>query len=103
MPQSENLSRATSHGLLSRLSRARLLFRELKNQSGEEKNELTPIKQILLKKIAPFIENQTIIPGLSTGLRTVLHQVSDDDILKFLDEMDTIISDCIDEISALDM
>lgn len=90
-------SKATFPGLLSQLSQAKLLFRESNTQSNE--GELTPIKQILLNKITPFIDKQTMIPGLSMGLRTVLVQVSDDDILLFLDEIDAIVGSCIEEIS----
>lgn len=103
MQSSEKLSKTTSRGLLSQLSQARSLFHALKNQSiSNDKVEISRVKTIVLKRITPFIENQQLIPGLSTGLRTVLSQVSDNDIVKFLDEMETLLGDCIDEIQTND-
>lgn len=102
MQSSEKSLNNTSLGLHSRLSRARLLFQGLKKQS-EEDESLSPIKQIILSKISPFLDNQTLIPGLSMGLRTVLNQVSDDDVLKFLAELDNMVSDCIDEVLQVKM
>jgi len=100
MPSSEKLSKATSRGLLSQLSQARLLFQELRKTSGSEEKNPTAVKQILLHKITPFIENQQIIPGLSTALHTVLKQVSDKDIINFLLELENILAETLDEIQA---
>ena len=99
MLSSQKLSKATSRGLLSQLSQAKLLFQGLKNQSvSNENQELSKIKSILLNKVSPFIENQKMVPGLSAGLRTVLSQVSDKEIVDFLSELEILIGDALDEM-----
>ena len=39
-----------------------------------------------------------MVPGLSAGLRTVLSQVSDKEIVDFLSELEILIGDALDEI-----
>lgn len=40
-----------------------------------------------------------MIPGLSTGMLTVLNQVSDDDVITFLLELDNILELTLTEIA----
>src|SRR5215468_258676 len=98
MQSSKNLSKTTSLGLHYQLSQAKLLFRALTTNHNLNTVQLSRIKTIVLNKVRPFIENQQLIPGLTTGLRTVLNQVSDDDIIKFLLEMEIMVGDVLDEI-----
>ena len=104
MRSSDKLSKNTSRGLLFQLSQAKSLIRALSTQSDSQKSNdsQTRIKQILLSKITPFIENQTLIPGLPTALATVLKQVSDDDIVRFLLEFEALLGETIDEIGIVD-
>lgn len=99
MRSSEKSLKVTSLGLRSQLSQARLLFQGLTTHAKNSKQELTPIKQILLKHLRPFLDNQQMIPGLTTGLSTVLSKVSDDDVLKFCTELEKMLGDILDEMN----
>lgn len=88
----------TGRGSLSRLWQAKSLFLGGRNRSDAE--NLSPIKQVVLKRLAPILnspEIQQMAPGAMTGITIALSQVSDRDLINFLFEIEGAISETLDE------
>lgn len=100
MQSSENSSKATSLGSLSRLWQAKSLFLGGSNLEAS----LSPVKQVIVQNLRPFLDSpeaKAMVPGLASGITTALALVSDQECLEFLFDAEKLICQTLDELQPL--
>lgn len=119
MPSSEKLSKTGFPGLRSRLSQAKSLYRAINTPLSfgpNELAELSPIKQTILRHLAPFLEqlqstpmenseNQAsmaqMLPGLMATINMGLQEISDQDSISLLLGIDSFMNGLMNELEPL--